>query len=261
VTRALESRNISKVFETPRGRIEALRSVDFTASANEFLCLVGPSGCGKTTLLKILAGILDPTAGEVVFHSRNGAPPRNALVFQEHGLFPWMTVLENVAFGLEMQGVGRRERVEAALGFIRTVGLERYCASYPLELSVGMRQRVALARAFVSKAGVLLLDEPFGSLDAQTRLLLQQELLSLWALEKKLVVFVTHDIDEAILLADRILVLSGAPATIRADLRGDLPRPRDPTGDARVAGASLRRTIWGMLEQEVRQGLYGRGEE
>ena len=261
MTGALESRNISKVFETPRGRIEALRSVGFTATPNEFLCLVGPSGCGKTTLLKILAGILEPTAGGVVFHSRNGAPPRNALVFQEHGLFPWMTVLENVAFGLEMQGVGRRERVEASLGFIRKVGLERYCGSYPLELSVGMRQRVALARAFVSKAQILLLDEPFGSLDAQTRLLLQQELLSLWALEKKLVVFVTHDIDEAILLADRILVLSGAPGTIRAELRVDLPRPRDPTGDAWVAAVSLRRTIWEMLEQEVRKGLYGRGEE
>jgi NitT/TauT family transport system ATP-binding protein len=255
----LEARNISKVFHSPRGPTEALRSVDFTAGHNDFLCLVGPSGCGKTTLLKILARILEPTAGEVVFHSQNGCPPRSALVFQEHGLFPWMTVLENVAFGLEMQGVGRKERAEAALGFIRSVGLERYRGRYPFELSVGMRQRVALARAFVSNAQILLLDEPFGSLDAQTRLLLQQELLALWSLEKKLVVFVTHDIDEAILLGDRILVMSGAPGTIRGELQVDLPRPRDPTSDQWVAASPLKRAVWLMLEQEVRRCLYGKG--
>lgn len=253
---SIECRNISKVFSSPRGATEALTSVNFAAADNEFLCIVGSSGSGKTTLLKILARVLQPTTGEVLVHSSNGCPPRNALVFQEHGLFPWMTVVENVAFGLEMQGVRRQERSDAAHSFIRKVGLEGFSKSYPCELSVGMRQRVALARAFVSNAQILLMDEPFGSLDAQTRLLLQQELLALWTLERKLVIFVTHDMDEAILLADRILVMSGAPGTIREQLPVTLPRPRDPTTSEWAASAGFKRKIWTWLEQDVRNGLY-----
>ncbi len=254
---SLESRNVTKVFRALGRETEALRSVNFVTADDEFLCVVGPSGSGKTTLLKILSGILEPTAGRVVIHSPNGREPRNALVFQEHGLFPWMTVRENVAFGLEMQGVGRRERTEAAHDFIRRVGLERYDGCYPCELSVGMRQRVALARAFVARAQILFLDEPFGALDAQTRFLLQQELLALWAGERKLVIFVTHDIDEAVLLGDRILVLSGAPGTVRQEISVDLPRPRDPNGPHWARAAELKRGIWAMLEEEVRKGLYG----
>jgi len=252
---SIECRNISKIFRSPRGDTEALRSVNFTAADNEFLCIVGSSGSGKTTLLKILARVLEPTSGEVVVHSLNGQQPRNALVFQEHGLFPWMTVLDNVSFGLEMQGVRRKERAEAAHCFIRKVGLEGFSRSYPFELSVGMRQRVALARAFVSNAQILLMDEPFGSLDAQTRLLLQEELLALWTQERKLVIFVTHDMDEAILLADRILVMSGSPGTILEQIPVDLQRPRDPTSEW-AESVGLKKEIWTLLEQDVRRRLY-----
>ena len=253
---SVECRNVTKIFRSPRGETEALKSVTFAAAGNEFICIVGPSGSGKTTLLKIIARLVEPTSGEVVVHSPGGLPVRDALVFQEHGLFPWMTVLENVAFGLEMQGVPKKARSEAAHRFIQKVGLERFHRNYPFELSVGMRQRVALARAFVSNAQILLMDEPFGALDAQTKFLLQQELLALWSVEKKLVIFVTHDMDEAILLADRILVLTGAPGTVREDIPVDLARPRDPTSDSWAVAARLKREIWAMLEQEVRKFLY-----
>ncbi|HXK61681.1 MAG TPA: ABC transporter ATP-binding protein [Acidobacteriota bacterium] len=253
---SIECREISKIFRSPRGDTEALRSVSFTAADHEFVCIVGSSGSGKTTLLKILARVLEPTAGEVVLRSANGSAPRNALVFQEHGLFPWMTVLENVAFGLEMQGVARRDRTDAAHCFIRKVGLDGYSKKYPYELSVGMRQRVALARAFVSNAQILLMDEPFASLDAQTKLLLQEEMLSLWSQERKLVIFVTHDMDEAILLADRILVMSGSPGTILEQIPVELSRPRNPTSEW-AAAAELKGRIWTLLEQDVRRRLYG----
>lgn len=233
----------------------ALERVAFEVEAGEFVCIVGPSGCGKTTLLKIIAGLLTPTSGSVRFGAARGAaPPRNGLVFQEHGVFPWLTVLDNVAFGLEMRGIPRDERRARAADFIERVGLSAFADKHPHELSVGMRQRVGIARAFVADVPILLMDEPFGSLDAQTKLVLQEELLRIWRDRRKTVVYVTHDIEEAVHLADRVLVMSGRPGTIREDIRIPLGRPRDPT-PARQEVRDIAVHIWRLLEGEVRRSL------
>lgn len=239
-------------------RVEALEGVSFRAGAHEFLCLVGPSGCGKTTLLKLIAGLLTPDAGRIVTaldRDRAGdRVPLHALVFQEHGVFPWLTVRRNVAFGLEMQGTPadeRRARVEA---FIERVGLERFADAYPHELSVGMRQRVGIARAFVSDAPILLMDEPFGSLDAQTKLLLQDELLRIWKQDRKLVLFVTHDIEEAARLGDRVLVMTGRPGRIREEITIPMPRPRDAESDRRQI-AEITWHIWQLLRDEAQRAF------
>lgn len=197
-----------------------------------------------------------PTHGGVRFEGIwEGNPPRNGLVFQEHGVFPWMTVLDNVAFGLEMRGVERDERRDRASVFIERVGLARFAKSYPHELSVGMRQRVGIARAFVADVPILLMDEPFGSLDPQTKLVLQEELLRIWRTDRKLVLYVTHDIEEAIHLGDRVLVMTGRPGTVREDITVPLDRPRDLSpGQPRVTEIKLE--IWELLKDEVRRDLW-----
>ncbi|HEX9800426.1 MAG TPA: ABC transporter ATP-binding protein [Thermoanaerobaculia bacterium] len=243
-------------FDSADRGVRALDSVSFAATENEFLSVVGPSGCGKSTLLRILAGILEPTSGAVEFAARGSAERlRTALVFQEHGLLPWCTVLENVALGLELRGVPRADRERAAHAFVAAVGLERFTGAYPHELSVGMRQRVALARAFVSDAEILLLDEPFGALDAQTRAVLQQELMRIWRDHRHTVVHVTHDIEEAILLGDRVLVMSGRPGRILEILAVPLPRPREPRAMDRPEIRDLKWHVWQLLEREVRGSL------
>jgi NitT/TauT family transport system ATP-binding protein len=232
-----------------------LEGVSFSVRPSEFVCVVGPSGCGKSTLLKIIAGLLEPTAGRVMFEGGVvSGGPRGGLVFQEHGTFPWMTVVDNVAFGLEMRGIGRSDRRERAMEYIQRVGLAAFADHYPHELSVGMRQRVGIARAFVADAPMLLMDEPFGSLDAQTRWVLQGELLRIWTEHRKLVVFVTHDIEEAVLLADRVLVMTGRPGRIREEIRIPLERPRNLPRDQQRIG-EITWHIWQLLEQEVRSGL------
>jgi len=221
----------------------------------EFVCVVGPSGCGKTTLLKIIAGLIRPTTGRIVYHHADlDGRLANAVVFQEHGLFPWMTVLDNVAFGLEARGVGRRLRRARALDFVRRMGLGAFAGAYPHELSVGMRQRVGMARAFLADPLMLLMDEPLGSVDAQTRRVLQEELLRIWQEHRKLVVYVTHDIEEAVLLGDRVLVMSGSPGRILQEITVPLGRPRDlERGCPQVE--EIKWDIWKMLKEEVRKGL------
>ncbi len=249
--------HLAKTYPTSNGGVRALADVTFSVAAEEFVCIVGPSGCGKTTLLKILAGLIEPTAGAVEFFGPvSGDQPRAALVFQDHGLFPWMTVLDNVAFGLEMRGVRRHERYDRARAFIEKVGLGSFARSYPHELSGGMQQRVGIVRAFVSNPRVLLLDEPFGSLDAQTRLVLQDELLKIWRQDRKVVVHVTHDIEEAVRLGDRVLVMTGPPGHIQEDIAVPLDRPREETGAAGPHMADIRWHIWRILEHEVRKGLW-----
>lgn len=235
----------------------ALEDVSFSVREQEFVCIVGPSGCGKTTLLKLIAGLLEPTSGRIVFSAEQADDQlQSALVFQEHGLFPWMTVLDNVAFGLEMRGVGREERYDRAQAFIEKVGLAVFANSYPHELSVGMRQRVGIARAFVADAQILLMDEPFGSLDAQTRLVLQEELLRIWKDHQKLVVYVTHDIEEAVLLGDRVLVMTGRPGHIREEILIPLGRPRDLSASEQSDITEIKWHIWKMLKEEVRKSLW-----
>jgi NitT/TauT family transport system ATP-binding protein len=187
-------------------------------------------GFGKTTLLKLIAGLLQPSSGEILFHG----PPdngglRSALVFQDHGLFPWMNVLDNSAFGLEMQGIGRIRRRRSAQAFIDKIGLGPFAPIFPHEPSVGMQQRVGIARAFVSHPQILLMDEPFGSLDPQIKFVFREELIRVWQEQRKSVVYITHDIEEAVLLGDRVLVMMGRPGRVRAEIPIPLERPRDLT--------------------------------
>lgn len=228
--------------------IPALRDVSMEVRAREFLGIVGPSGCGKTTLLRALAGLVEPSAGRIDYApSRDGGKSRVLLVFQEDGLFPWMNVLDNAAFGLEMQGVSRSERESRARELLTRYGLAGREQAYPHQLSVGMKQRVSVIRSFLSDPEVLLMDEPFAALDAQTRLTLQQELLSLWEQNHKTVVFVTHDVDEAILLSDRILVLSQQPGSITAEFRVPFGRPRSPESTLSEDFLVLKKRLLGML--------------
>lgn len=239
--------NLSHTFLSSGGAVPALDSVSFEAHPGEFICLVGPSGCGKSTLLRILAGLLAPSSGRVEFGLAGEARPSTALVFQENGVFPWMSVRDNVAFGLEMQRVPRDERERRADAMLRDLGLGGFAASWPHELSVGMRQRVSVARAFMSDVQLLLMDEPFGALDALTRRLMQEELLRLWRLHRHTLVFVTHDVDEAIALADRIIVLTNRPARVLEEFVLPSDRERGPGArrlpEVRAAG----RRIWDLV--------------
>ncbi|MBA3945627.1 MAG: ABC transporter ATP-binding protein [Herpetosiphonaceae bacterium] len=247
---------ISKLYPTRSGGIAALTNVSFTVRPEEFVCIVGPSGCGKSTLLKLLAGLIAPTTGQLIF-SEPAVPdqPRNALVFQEHGLFPWLTVLDNVAFGLETRGVRRQERQERARAFLAQVGLSAFADNYPHELSVGMRQRVGIARAFLSNPQLLLMDEPFSALDAQSKLVLQEELLRIWKDHRTMVVYVTHDIEEAVLLGDRVLVMSGHPGRIQEEIQIPLGRPRDLRDREQQDVRKIAWHIWKAIEAEVREDL------
>ena len=223
--------------------VTALQAVSLEIPQGEFVSLLGPSGCGKSTLLAMLAGLDAPTDGRTTVEGRVG------MVFQEAALFPWRSIRDNVAFGLEMQGVSRTERNERAADLLRRVHLSRFANAFPHELSGGMRQRAAIARALATEPDVLLMDEPFGSLDAQTRSLLQEELLTLWQGSGRTVVFVTHSLDEALLLSDRIVLLSARPGRVIGDYRVSAARPRDPAEDAELAG--LRHSLSGALAREV----------
>jgi len=218
---------VSSTFPSSSGSVTALRNLSFETVDGEFLALLGPSGCGKTTLLRLLAGLLAPADGTI--DRIPDALDRNdrvLLVGQEHNLFPWMTASANVAFGLEMQGVPRAEREARAVELLERLGCAGKQRAYPHQLSMGMKQRVAVARCFLSDPAVMLMDEPFAALDFQTRLVLQQELLDLWEQDRKSVVFVTHDVEEAILLSDRILVLSEGPGAVIAEFNVRARRPR-----------------------------------
>jgi NitT/TauT family transport system ATP-binding protein len=252
-----ECLHVSQTYETATGSVSALEDVSFSVNTREFVSVVGPSGCGKTTLLKVIAGLLRPTSGRIAMTGAitKGRPPC-ALVFQDHGLFPWLTVLHNVAFGLEMQGVERQERLDRAQTFIGRVGLSRFAHFYPHQLSIGMQQRVGIVRAFVTDPEVLLMDEPFGALDSQTRIVLQEELLRIWNTHPKVVIFVTHDIDEAVRLSDRVLVMTGRPGRVREEIPVPLPRPRNLSREASAAISDIKWHIWALLEDEVRRGSF-----
>jgi NitT/TauT family transport system ATP-binding protein len=246
--------NISKKFaKNTEHEVEALDRIDFTIEEHEFVAIVGPSGCGKTTLLRIAAGLIKQDTGQIIY--RGIKNPKAVLVFQDKGLLPWLTVLDNICLGLELQGVSKAIREKRALDFMKLVKLDGFEKNYPHELSGGMQQRVALARAFLTNPDVLLMDEPFGALDAQTRTILQEELLELWLRERKTVLFVTHDIDEAILLSDRIIVLSDRPGKIQQMITVPMSRPRDLKSKDDPRFLEIRSQIWNLLEQEVRKEL------
>ena len=226
----LELKNVSKVYSKINGeKIKAVEDLSLTIGENELVCLVGRSGCGKTTTLRLIAGLETPSQGRISLKGKQvkGPAAERCVVFQRYTLFPWRSVLANVAFGLEMQGVEKNKREQIALKYLELVGLEEQAKAYPPELSGGMQQRVAVARALAADPEVLLMDEPFGALDAQTRNLLQQELVRIWKKDRKTIVFVTHDIQEAVLLADRVVVMQGPAGGIREIMECSLPRPRD----------------------------------
>jgi NitT/TauT family transport system ATP-binding protein len=222
---AVEVVGLCKWYEAEAGRMLALDGVDLTLRAGEFVCLVGPSGCGKTTLLRILGGLEEPSAGRFRLSGAAGRPAQ-AMVFQGQALLPWRSARDNIAYGLELRGVAARERAAVAERLIETVGLSGFAGAYPHELSEGMRQRTNIARALAVEPAVLLMDEPFANLDEQNRWLMQEELLRLWGAGRQTVLFVTHSLDEALLLADRIVVLSARPGRVIAEIGVPFPRPR-----------------------------------
>ena len=250
-------RNLSKSFvdrDDPTNVVHAVRDFNLEIEEGEFVVVVGPSGCGKTTLLRCIAGLEEPTRGNVQLRGRplGGPGAERGYVFQSFALFPWRTVRRNIEFGLELKGMSKEEKRRISDEYIDLVGLQGFEDSHPKELSGGMQQRVGLARALVNDPEVLLMDEPFGSLDAQTRNIMQTEVLKIWERTHKTIIFVTHSVDESIYLADRVVVLTARPASIKAIFPVDLPRPRDRASDP---FAHIRHEVLEDLTEEVLRGI------
>ncbi len=249
----VQIKGVEKVYEGRNGKTVALNGVDLDIYDNEFICVVGPSGCGKSTLLNIIAGLHDPSAGEVLVDGVkvDGTGVDRGVVFQQYALFPWLTVKKNVEFGLKLRkDLTLQQRDEIAMKYIKMVGLEKFVDSYPKELSGGMKQRVAIARAYAVNPSILLMDEPFGALDAQTRTQLQTELLRTWEEEQKTCFFITHDVEEAILLASRVVVMSARPGRIKDVIDIDIPYPRNQETKMLPRFTELKNYIWGMVYKE-----------
>jgi len=243
---------VSKVFDGAGGPVKALKDFSLEVGDGEFLCIVGPSGCGKSTFLRILAGLMPVSSGSIeVRRSEASGRPLANVVFQEYAVFPWKTVLDNVAFGLEMRGVPKKLRRDVAGAWIERVGLSKFANHYPHQLSGGMKQRVGIARALANDPEILLMDEPLGALDAQTRTVLQEELLKLWEEERKTVVYITHSIEESVLLGDRVVLMTAHPGTKKAVFDVPIPRPRDLHATATAEFGELSYAIWEALRDEV----------
>jgi NitT/TauT family transport system ATP-binding protein len=245
---------VSRSFPTPRGTLVALENINLEVSEGEFLCIVGPSGCGKSTLLNLMAGLDQPTSGEIWMDGRRikGPGTDRLVIFQELGLFPWLTVQENVEFGLRMQGLPKQERRARSQQYLRLVHLSGFETSYVHQLSGGMKQRVALARSLVTEPDVLLMDEPFAALDAQTRDLLHEELARLWAETGKTIVFVTHNVREAVRLGGRVILLTFRPGRIKSQFIITLPRPRH-LEDPELALTA--REVLAQLKEEINKAV------
>jgi len=226
----LEVRQLGKRFQSAQGEVEALRGIDFSVRRREFVCVIGPSGCGKSTRIRILAGLENHSSGDVLLDGKpvKGPGQERGMVFQGYSLFPWLTVKKNVMFGPQMNGRGNDESERDARMWLELVGLQKFADAYPHQLSGGMRQRVAIARALINQPRILLMDEPFGALDAQTRSKMQSHLIDIWRNVDVTVLFITHDLDEAIYLADRILVLKAHPGEVQEVIEVPVPRPRSP---------------------------------
>jgi NitT/TauT family transport system ATP-binding protein len=244
-------KDVTKIFHTPQGPVEALHRTSFTVNVNEIVCIVGPSGCGKSTILNLIAGFLQPTDGTVSVDGQvvKGPGADRAVVFQQDSVFPWLTVAKNLEYGPRARGIRARERKEIVAGLLQSVGLVEYANLYPRQLSGGMKKRVDLARAYANKPEVLLMDEPFGALDVMTKEKMQLELLRLWYQDARTIVFVTHDIEEALFVGHRVLVMTARPARVA----GEIVVPFEKTADVRVKVSSdfqkLRLGIMDMLSQ------------
>jgi NitT/TauT family transport system ATP-binding protein len=246
MTAKISVQEVRKTFPLRGEEFVALDGVSLNIADNEFVTVVGPSGCGKSTLMNILAGLETPTSGRALVDGEEvvGPGPERGVIFQQYALFPWLTVRKNVEFGLKVAGLGAAERRERADYFIRIVGLEQFADALPKMLSGGMKQRCAIARAYAVNPSILLMDEPFGALDALTRVTLQEQLLDTWSREKRTVLFITHDVDEAVFLANRVVVMAARPGRIYDVIDVDLPYPR--TEEARLSPefAQLRNSVW-----------------
>ena len=244
--------HVEKIYDGRQGKMIALNGVDLDIYENEFITVVGPSGCGKSTLLNIIAGLLEPTSGNVYVDGKKveGTGTERGVVFQQYALFPWLTVKQNVMFGLKLKGMDKVEAEKIAMKYIHMVQLEDFVDAYPKELSGGMKQRVVIARAYAVQPEVLLMDEPFGALDAQTRTQLQAELIQTWQEEKKTCIFITHDVEEAIILGTKVIVMSARPGRIKTIVDINLPYPR--TQDLKMSKEflDLKAQIWGEVYQE-----------
>lgn len=244
--------NVVKTYNGRSGEMVALNGVSLDIMENEFVCVVGPSGCGKSTLLNIIAGLHEPTSGNVYVDGKevHGPGPERGVVFQQYALFPWLTVEKNIEFGLKLKGMKDAEAAAEAKKYIEMVDLTQFAKAYPKELSGGMKQRVAIARAYAVNPEVLLMDEPFGALDAQTRTQLQTELLNTWEKEKKTCFFITHDVEEAIILAQRVVIMSARPGRIKEIVDIDIPYPRTQETKMTPEFLALKNHIWGQVYQE-----------
>lgn len=249
---AISIERVTKSFPKKEGEFLALDTVDLNVAKNEFICIVGPSGCGKTTLMNIIAGLYPASTGEVRVHGEKVTGPGKGkgVVFQQYALYPWLTVSKNVEFGLKMKGVPQKERRTIVNKYIKLVGLEKFANSFPKELSGGMKQRVAIARAYATNPEVLLMDEPFGALDAQTRAQLQENLLNTWQTEKKTCFFITHDVEEAVLLSTKIIIMSAGPGRIKEIVDVSLPYPRNQETKLTPEFNDLKNKIWNKVYKE-----------
>jgi len=256
-TGRIEITDLDVAFGSNGRTVEAVRRFTLMTTPGEFVALVGPSGCGKTTVLNTVAGFVDPTAGRVVVDGElvTGPGADRGMVFQQHSLFPWKTVLGNVEFGLKMRGVGKAERAAQARTCLNLVGLASFEHAYPGELSGGMQQRVGIARVLVNRPRVMLMDEPFGALDAQTRLTMQELLLGVWREVRTTVLFVTHDIDEALFLADRVVVMTTRPGQVRDLVTVKLARPRAAEVIATSEFMALKARVFAQVREESARGL------
>ena len=244
--------NVKKTFDSRNGLVTALSEVNMDIMENEFITVVGPSGCGKSTLLNIIAGLTEPTSGSVYCdgHLVTGTGTERGVVFQQYALFPWLTVKGNVKFGLEMKGIKGKEADEIAMKYIKMVELEDFVNHYPKELSGGMKQRVAIARAYAVNPSVLLMDEPFGALDAQTRTQLQEELLQTWEKEQKTCFFITHDVDEAIILGQKVVIMSARPGRVKEVVDINIPYPRNQETKMSKEFLDIKNYIWSQVYKE-----------
>jgi NitT/TauT family transport system ATP-binding protein len=245
-TAKISVQGVRKTFQLKNEEFVALEHVDLAIADNEFVTVVGPSGCGKSTLMNILAGLETPTSGHALVDGRevSGPGPERGVIFQQYALFPWLTVRKNVEFGLKVAGVPKSQRRERAEYFIRMVGLEQFADALPKMLSGGMKQRCAIARAYAVNPSILLMDEPFGALDALTRVKLQEQLLDTWNREKRTVMFITHDVDEAVFLSNRVIVMAARPGRIYDVIDVNLPYPRDEDVRLSPEFGELRNRVW-----------------
>jgi NitT/TauT family transport system ATP-binding protein len=251
----IKAHGVTKIYSSRSEPVYALRDFNLEVEEGEFLCIVGPSGCGKSTFLRILGGLITPSSGAITLMPGKTAVPLQSIVFQEYAIFPWKTVIDNVVFGLQMRGIPRSERQEIAFDWLRKVGLVKFADSYPHQLSGGMKQRVSIARAFANNPEILLMDEPLGALDAQTRAVLQEELIHLWEDLRKTVVYITHSIEEAVLLGDRVVLMTAHPGTNKSEFAVPFSRPRSFALTSAPEFAKLTYAIWEDLQGEVQRTM------